>query len=102
MIKFFQKIRQKLLKQSKIQSYFIYAIGEIVLVVIGILIALSINNWNQERIVKIENQVILQNLNKEFSENLIQLDSRISDFDKVIDGLDKLLTVMRIQDSNLT
>ena len=66
------------------------------------MIALTINNWNQERIVTKENQVILQNLNKEFSENLIQLDSSISNFDNVIDGLDKLLTIMRTQDSNLT
>lgn len=48
MIKFFRKIRQNLLLQNKTGKYFKYAIGEIVLVVIGILIALSINNWNQE------------------------------------------------------
>ncbi|MBG7613026.1 hypothetical protein IU405_12285 [Polaribacter sp. BAL334] len=52
MIKFFRKIRQKLLEQSKIRSYFVYAFGEIVLVVIGILIALQINNWNDNRITK--------------------------------------------------
>jgi len=102
MIKFFRKIRQNLLSEGKTGKYIKYAIGEIILVVIGILIALSINNWNQERIVKQENQVILKNLNKEFSENLIELDSSLSRFNKVIDGLDKLLTVMRNQDSNLT
>ena len=48
MIKFFRKIRQRLLTENKFSKYFIYAIGEIVLVVIGILIALSVNNWNQE------------------------------------------------------
>lgn len=47
MIKFFRKIRQKLLSENKFSNYLIYAFGEIVLVVIGILIALSINNWNQ-------------------------------------------------------
>jgi len=49
MIKFFRKIRQNLLTENKFSKYLIYAIGEIVLVVIGILIALSINNWNEER-----------------------------------------------------
>ncbi|OZV66250.1 DUF6090 family protein [Winogradskyella aurantia] len=88
--------------ENKTGKYLKYAIGEIVLVVIGILIALSINNWNQERIIKQENQVILENLNKEFSENLIELDSSISNFNNVIEGLDQLLTVMRTQDSNLT
>jgi len=49
MIKFFRKIRFNLMEQNKTGKYFKYAIGEIVLVVIGILIALSINNWNENR-----------------------------------------------------
>ncbi|HBR54718.1 MAG TPA: hypothetical protein DEA82_11280 [Flavobacteriaceae bacterium] len=49
MIKFFRKIRQRMLSESKFSRYFFYAIGEIILVVIGILIALQINNWNEER-----------------------------------------------------
>jgi hypothetical protein len=49
MIKFFRKIRQKMLNESKFSKYLLYAIGEIVLVVIGILIALQINNWNEAR-----------------------------------------------------
>ena len=53
MIKFFRKIRQRLLTENKFSKYLIYAIGEIVLVVIGILIALQINNWNEERVKKI-------------------------------------------------
>lgn len=49
MMKFFRKIRQKTLSENKLSKYLIYAIGEIVLVVIGILIALQINNWNEEQ-----------------------------------------------------
>ena len=49
MIKFFRKIRQNLLSEGKTGKYLKYAIGEIVLVVIGIMIALSINNWNEGR-----------------------------------------------------
>jgi hypothetical protein len=49
MIKFFRKIRQNLVMENKTSKYFKYAIGEIVLVVIGILIALQINNWNEQR-----------------------------------------------------
>jgi len=52
MIKFFRKIRQNLLMENKTGKYFKYAIGEIILVVIGILIALSINNWNENRLKK--------------------------------------------------
>jgi Family of unknown function (DUF6090) len=49
MIKFFRKIRQNLLSEGKTGKYLKYAIGEIILVVIGILIALQINNWNENR-----------------------------------------------------
>jgi len=49
MLKFFRKIRQKLLNEGNLKRYLIYAIGEILLVVIGILIALQINNWNEAR-----------------------------------------------------
>jgi len=49
MIKFFRKIRRDLLSEGKVGKYFKYAIGEIILVVIGILIALQINSWNQNK-----------------------------------------------------
>jgi hypothetical protein len=49
MIKFFRKVRQNLLLEGKTGKYFKYAVGEIILVVIGILIALQINNWNEKK-----------------------------------------------------
>ncbi|GGG55882.1 DUF6090 family protein [Bizionia arctica] len=50
MIKFFRKLRYNLMEQNKTGKYLKYAIGEIILVVIGILIALQINNWNEKRL----------------------------------------------------
>lgn len=70
MIKLFRKIRQKLIEQNKARSYFFYAIGEIVLVVIGILIALQINTWNQERLVKQEIKTNLINLSLAINQDL--------------------------------
>jgi hypothetical protein len=55
--------------ENKTGKYFKYAIGEIVLVVIGILIALQINNWNQERQFQNEEKIILKNIHTEFLEN---------------------------------
>ncbi|SKB88672.1 DUF6090 family protein, partial [Maribacter arcticus] len=49
MIKFFRKIRQQLLTENKFSKYLLYAIGEIVLVMVGILLALQVNNWNELR-----------------------------------------------------
>ena len=47
MFRFFRTYRQRLLTENRISNYLLYAVGEIVLVVIGILIALQINNWNE-------------------------------------------------------
>ena len=73
MIKFFRHIRKSLLMENKTGKYFKYAIGEIVLVVIGILIALQINNWNENRINTVEEKTILIALQMEISENQLIL-----------------------------
>ena len=70
MIKFFRKIRQRLLTDNKFNKYLLYAIGEIFLVVIGIMIALQVNNWNQSRI-QLDNEVqmyskLYDDLNSEY------------------------------------
>lgn len=65
MIKFFRKIRQKLLAENRFSKYMFYAVGEIMLVVIGILLALQINNWNENRKDRIEENQALIDLKKE-------------------------------------
>ncbi|UKM66215.2 DUF6090 family protein [Flavobacteriaceae bacterium GSB9] len=69
MIKFFRKIRHKMLTKNKFSKYLIYAIGEIILVVIGILIALQINSKKQEINNRITEQSILNNLKEDFNKN---------------------------------
>lgn len=66
MIKFFRTIRQRMLSENKFNRYVIYALGEIFLVMIGILLALQVNNWNQNRIVRIEEETILNSLREDF------------------------------------
>jgi uncharacterized protein DUF6090 len=73
MIKFFRKIRQQLLTENNFSKYLIYAVGEIILVVIGILIALSINNWNEKIKFKNKTQVMLSNLVQELDQNTARL-----------------------------
>ena len=93
MIKFFRKIRRNLLSEGKTGKYFKYAIGEIILVVIGILIALQINNWNENRKLKINENYVIENLiedlqsdynNYEF--NKIQLENQIKLVDELIEA----------------
>ncbi len=73
MIKFFRKIRYNLMETGKAGKYFKYAIGEIVLVVIGILIALSINNWNERRKETIQEQFILKRLSTDIASDINQV-----------------------------
>ncbi|AGC78075.1 hypothetical protein LX97_03161 [Nonlabens dokdonensis] len=91
MIKFFRKIRQNLLSEGKTGKYFKYAIGEIVLVVIGILIALSINNLNEQRKANIKEQAILKRLEKEFISNRKQLLDKIELRNTLIESCRQLL-----------
>ena len=69
MFKFFRKIRYDLLQKNKTGKYLKYAIGEIILVVIGILIALQINTWNQHRLDLKEKKELLSKLHSEFKSN---------------------------------
>ena len=78
MIKFFRKIRQKLIEQKKVQNYFLYAIGEIVLVVIGILIALQINNNNESNKLRKQELKYLKNIKTDLIINIKELKSFIN------------------------
>tara|TARA_R110002096_G_C14374836_1_gene705187 strand:+ start:62 stop:802 length:741 start_codon:yes stop_codon:yes gene_type:complete len=78
MVKFFRKIRQNLLAKNKFGKYLIYAIGEIVLVVIGILIALSINNWNDGRKKTNLKANYIESLKSDLSADLIYFRKQIA------------------------
>lgn len=77
MIKFFRKIRYDLMEKNKTGQYFKYAIGEILLVIIGILIAVSINGWNEDRKLKNEEQSLLKDLKQEMVLNYEALEKVI-------------------------
>lgn len=70
MIKFFRRIRQQLLTENKFSKYLLYAVGEIVLVVIGILIALNINNRNEQRITEEKERFALEEIQSDIELNI--------------------------------
>lgn len=91
MIKFFRHIRHSLINQNKMGKYFKYAIGEILLVVIGILIALQINNWNENRKLEHNKHMLMLALKKELVKNktemvdyLIEMHKSNTKFNKVL------------------
>jgi hypothetical protein len=75
MISFFKTIRLQLIDQYKIKKYVFYAIGEIILVVIGILIALEINNWNNLKIKKQDEITTYKNIKEQITQNLNELNA---------------------------
>lgn len=78
MLRFFRQIRQRLLTENRFSKYLLYAIGEIALVVIGILIALQINNWNEGRKYQLQEKEILKELVKNIEFNNKQIEDYIA------------------------
>ena len=77
MIKLFRNIRRRMLRENRFTRYLIYAIGEIILVVIGILIALSLNNWKENQDNKKEEQFYLKKLQRSLATDTIELNQEI-------------------------
>ena len=77
MLKLFRKIRHQLLTENKVSKYLLYAIGEIVLVVIGILIALQINNWNEYQKERKTESKVLKEVAENLEANILRLQSLI-------------------------
>ena len=94
MIKFFRKIRYDLMEKNKTGKYFKYAIGEILLVVIGILIALQINNLNEKNKVSAKQESYLTLIKVEMLNNLESLKTEKSKLSKSIKSQQQILELM--------
>ncbi len=75
MISLLRKTRRQFLTENKFTKYLVYAVGEIILIVIGILIALGINNWNQDRLIRKKEQFYLAGLQHEFEQSKTKLEN---------------------------
>jgi len=93
MTPFFRKIRKKMADDNKPLKYIRYAIGEIILVVIGILIALSINNWNQNRISKQDELQTIKSLLAELESNYTSFTQSYTFQVKRLNGVVQLLKI---------
>lgn len=97
MIKFFRKIRQRLLAENRLGKYLIYAIGEIILVVIGILIAIQINTWNNERIANLKMKSYLHNIEEDLKADTLQFNRIINISKGIINDKKKLLSLSQFE-----
>ena len=108
MINFFRRLRQRLLTENKVSRYFFYAFGEIVLVVIGILIALSINNWNESQKESALQKVYLKGIAQDLKKDVEQANAIIEDYLvplNIINGLEphfKLDAALRLENIDTT
>ncbi len=95
MINFYRKIRQKLVAENKFSKYLLYAIGEIFLVIIGILIAVNINNRNIENQQLQEANKYLTNIVKEIDSNIQISKYGVSNDSALIDDHKRILTILK-------
>ncbi|MGB3774415.1 MAG: DUF6090 family protein [Leeuwenhoekiella sp.] len=100
-MKFFGKFRRKMILNGKFKNYLLYAVGEIVLIVLGILIAWKINNLNEIRKSKIVQVKIYESLDEELRSNLIVLDSAIVRYNSSTGALQKSLSYVGLQENQL-
>lgn len=101
MIKFFRHIRQRMIKENRVSKYLLYALGEIVLVVIGILIALQINSWSGEQKLERTNVMLMERMQEELQININRI--QFLDTGYVVNGVPSGWTSMLVRsDSALT
>lgn len=94
MLKFFRKTRQKLLTENKFSKYLLYAVGEIVLVVIGILIALQINNWNEANKQQLKSENLNIRLQNQIEQNIQTTKNRIDNVKVQVDNLTNIMLMI--------
>ena len=91
MLKFFRKIRQQLLSENQFSKYLIYSLGEILLVMVGILLALQVNNWNEKRLSQLKSLEILKEIKRNVEENIQLTKEKIATENGVIKSADIIL-----------
>jgi hypothetical protein len=91
MIKFVRKIRQRLLLDGKFRKYLAYALGEIALVMIGILLALQVNNWNEKRKSRKMASEIYHNLLTSLEQDSVEVQRTIDLLSNSLDTQRKLI-----------
>jgi len=101
MIKFFRKIRQNSISKNKTVDYLKYAIGEIFLLVIGILIALSINNWNEQQKREALKENYILSIKKDLEQDIFEINAYSETINKSLNNLNNLKNRLQNPSANI-
>ena len=99
MIQLLRRIRRKLLREGNLRKYLVYSLGEILLVVIGILIALKVNNWNQARLDKSKEALLLKEIHTEFKYNKAEMEVTRDYYAKIKEDTRQIISLFPIEPS---
>jgi hypothetical protein len=99
MIKIFRKVRKKMLTENKFSKYLLYAIGEIILVMVGILLALQVNNWNENRKLRINEIATLKEVGRNLDQNIIRQNNFLENDSILLHGGEKLIYLLKEETS---
>ena len=102
MLRFFRQIRQNSISENKFRKYFLYVTGEIIIVIVGILIALQVDNWNTQRQGRAEARVFMIRLKNEFQDNRDQMAQKIEMRQDALKSARELLRIVDTQAENTT
>ncbi len=100
MLKFFRRIRRKLLQKGNLKRYLVYALGEILLVMIGILLALQVNNWNEEGKARLKEIESLRGLEMNLDKNIESLQRSINFQNFTIQGIEHIISHLQTPTPN--
>jgi hypothetical protein len=104
MLRFFRTIRKKLIDEDNVRKYLLYSIGEILLVVIGILIALQVNNWNEERKNRAQAEKHLETIRLNLVDDIAQAENLLLETETAIEYADiffEQFKTLRALDNNV-
>jgi len=93
-MRFFRPIRQALIRDGKAVRYAAYALGEVLLIVVGILLALQLDNWNQDRVARADFDRYIVQLRSDVEAAIVQINTMVSASDRSVQGARTILGVI--------
>ena len=101
MLRLFSSVRKTLINEGKTSRYLRYAVGEVLLIMVGILLALQVQTWNQNRLLAQDRRELIESFKADFRSNLDRLDEVLARVEEYVEGLDTFLAVVADDASEL-